>query len=460
MKRILISDTKNQIGNKVYINGWINSIRSHGKIAFLDIRDRSGIIQCYLGKGAGDLSSEDVIGIEGLVKKRPEKMINPKQALGMLEIETDKIHLLNKSQPLPFPINTDGLDLNEEIRLKYRYLDLRRKRLQSNLKLRSKLTQLAREFLFNNDFTEIETPLLTKSTPEGSRDFLVPSRMQPGYFYALPQSPQQYKQLLMVAGFERYFQIARCLRDEDLRADRGFEHTQIDIEISFADREEVMSILEDLMIYIFENLNKKILKKPFPIFTYNQAIEKFGADKFDLRNEKEKKEGQLAFAWVVDFPFFERDQEKKWTFTHNPFSNPKDEYITDLLDKKNIGKILTSQYDLVCNGFEVGGGSIRSNKAEVLERVFEIMGYKKTEIRNKFGHMLEAFSYGAPPHGGCAFGIDRLAMILTNEKYLREVVAFPMTSGGRTSIMDAPSLVTDEQLEELSLKILKKNKIK
>jgi aspartyl-tRNA synthetase len=264
----------------------------------------------------------------------------------------------------------------------------------------------------------------------------------------------------MVAGFERYFQIARCLRDEDLRADRGFEHTQIDIEISFADREEVMSILEDLMIYIFENLNKKILKKPFPIFTYNQAIEKFGADKFDLRNEKEKKEGQLAFAWVVDFPFFERDQEKKWTFTHNPFSNPKDEYITDLLDKKNIGKILTSQYDLVCNGFEVGGGSIRSNKAEVLERVFEIMGYKKTEIRNKFGHMLEAFSYGAPPHGGCAFGIDRLAMILTNEKYLREVVAFPMTSGGRTSIMDAPSLVTDEQLEELSLKILKKNKIK
>jgi len=309
--------------------------------------------------------------------------------------------------------------------------------------------------LFKNDFCEIETPLLTKSTPEGSRDFLVPSRLSPGKFYALPQSPQQYKQLLMVAGFERYFQIARCMRDEDLRADRGFEHTQIDMEMSFVQREDVMAVVEGMFIEVFEKLGANIKQKPFPVITYQDAMKKYGADKFDMRTEEEKKAKVMAFSWVVDFPFFEKDSEGKWTFTHNPFSDPKPEHKEKFL-KGEVESILTTQYDLVCNGFEVGGGSIRSHDPKILEKVFEVMGYHKEEIWEKFGHMLTAFTYGAPPHGGIAPGIERLLMVLTGEKYLREVQAFPQTAKGRTSIMEAPTEVSEKQLAELGIRTIKK----
>lgn len=455
MKRTLINATTQKIGQEIRLQGWVHSRRDHGKIMFLDLRDRSGIVQLVTSKALGDPRPEYVIEVVGEVKKRPEAMINPKLITGTVEVEVKEMQIISKSRELPFPIDTDGYDIKEEIRLKYRYLDLRRPRLVNNIRLRSKFVDLVRQYLFSQDFTEIETPMLTKSTPEGSRDFLVPSRLQPGKFYALPQSPQQYKQLLMVAGFERYFQIARCMRDEDLRADRGFEHSQIDLEMSFVEQKDVMLLDEGMITHVIEQLGYKIKEKPFPIFTYKEAMEKFGADKFDLRSQEDKKNGILAFAWVVDFPFFEKTPEGDWTFTHNPFSAPKPEHREWLLKKEHIGEILTTQYDIVCNGYEVGGGSIRSHEAEVLEKVFEIMGYEISTIRQQFGHMLEAFNYGVPPHGGLAHGIERLLMTITGEPFLREVVAFPQTSSGQTSVMDAPSEVDKKQLEELGLNIKK-----
>jgi aspartyl-tRNA synthetase len=382
-------------------------------------------------------------------------MINPKLITGTIELEAQTVTVLSKAMELPFPLDTDGKDINEEIRLKYRYLDLRRERMQKNIRLRSKVVNLMREYLFKNDFVEIETPLLTKSTPEGSRDFLVPSRLQKGEFYALPQSPQQYKQLLMVAGFERYFQVARCMRDEDLRADRGFEHTQLDIEMSFVKREDVMGLIEPMVTEIVEKMGGVIQKKPFPIFTYDQAMKQFKADKFDLRSDEEKKQGINAFAWVVDFPFFEKDKDGKWTYTHNPFSGMPEEQKEAFM-KGQIEGIATLQYDLVWNGYEAGGGSIRSNDPAVLQKVFEVLGHSKEAIGEKFGHMLTAFQYGAPPHGGIALGIDRFLMGLTGETSIKEVQAFPQTSSGQTSVMDAPSAVAEEQLAELGLSLKKK----
>ncbi len=452
--RTLSNETIGKVGQEITLQGWVDARRDHGKIMFLDLRDRNGLVQLVSTKELADVRSEDVVEVVGLIKERPASMVNAKIASGTIEVEVRSIKILGKAHELPLPINTDGYDINEDTRLKYRYLDLRRARLQKNIKLRSQLIDAVRQYLFKQDFTEIETPMLTKSTPEGSRDFLVPARMQPGKFYALPQSPQQYKQLLMVAGFERYFQIARCMRDEDLRADRGFEHTQIDIELSFVEREDVMRLDEAMMIAVVESMGYKVKQKPFPVFTYKEAVEKFGADKFDLRTDEDKKNGILAFAWVVDFPFFEKTPDGKWTFTHNPFSNPLPAHKEWLLQKEHIGEILTTQYDIVCNGYEVGGGSIRSHEPEVLEAVFEVMGYDKKTISEQFGHMLEAFTYGAPPHGGLAHGIERLLMTLTGEPYLREVVAFPMTSGGKTSVMDAPNSVTTQQLAEVGLSLL------
>lgn len=453
MKTLYVEETPAHVGKEVTLYGWVHTKRDHKKIVFIDLRDRSGIVQVVGDERLKPLSSEDVVKLKGLVKERPEKLKNPKINTGTIEIEALEVEILNASKPLPFPIDTDGYEIDEEVRLKYRSVDLRRERLQRNIMFRSKFVQAVRHHMFDNGFIEIETPLLTKSTPEGSRDFVVPSRLQPGKFYALPQSPQQYKQLLMGAGFERYFQIARCLRDEDLRADRGFEHTQIDIEMSFVERADVMAMDEKLITSVVESFGYTIKKKPFPIISYADAMKEYGADKFDMRSEEDKKNGILAFAWVVDFPFFEQTETGGWTFTHNPFSAPLPEHKDMLMKKENIGGILTSQYDLVCNGFEVGGGSIRNHERAALEKVFEIMGYNAETIQSQFGHMLEAFEMGQPPHGGIAHGIERLLMTILGEQYLREVVAFPITSGGRTAVMDAPSELSPAQLKELGIRV-------
>jgi aspartyl-tRNA synthetase len=466
MQRTLISETVHKVGEEVLLQGWVDTKRDHGKLTFVDLRDRSGKVQCVGLQKMGEVSIESVVEIVGEVKKRPEKMINPQLVTGEIEISVKEYKVLNTAQELPFQINTDGREISEEVRLRYRYLDLRRERLQKNIRLRSAFTRAISEALYKRDFVEIETPLLTKSTKEGARDFVVPSRFQPGKFYALPQSPQQYKQLLMTAGFEQYFQIARCFRDEDLRADRGFELTQVDIEMSFVQREDVMRVIEEVVKEAVKEVGGKLKDESFPVITYQEAIDRYGADKFDLRTERDKKEGNLAFAWVIDFPFFKkvdkkdvaevRDSKSGWTFTHNPFSSPIPEHREWHLQQKNINKIISAQYDLVCNGYEVGGGSIRAHEPDVLKATFKIMGYTDEEIESSIGHMLEAFKMGTPPHGGIALGLDRLIMVLAGETSMKECVAFPMTSTGRTAVMDAPSEISTEQLEELGLAIIKK----
>ena len=463
MEKNLIKDTLEKIGQTVTLSGWVDTKRDHGKLTFIDLRDRSGKVQCVGFQKMSDLSTESVVELIGTVKERPERMVNPDLETGTIEIEVNEYKILNKAAELPIPVDSDGRDINEEVRLKYRYLDLRRSRLQQNIRLRNTYMQILRNELLSDDFVEIETPLLTKATMEGARDFLVPSRFQPGKFYALPQSPQQYKQLLMVAGFERYFQFPHCLRDEDLRADRGFEHTQLDIEISFVNRDQVMKRIENLVKTAVKGVGGNLKDETFPVFTYKEAMEKYGADKFDLRTEEEKKANILAFAWVVDFPFFKkvdkgdaaemRDSKSGWTFTHNPFSSPLPEHEEWLLKGERIDEIMTAQYDLVCNGLEVGGGSIRAHKPEVLKATYKVMGYSEKETEESIGHMLEAFTFGAPPHGGIALGIDRHVALLSGEDSIKEVIAFPMTSTGRTAVTNAPSEVKDEQLKELGIKV-------
>jgi aspartyl-tRNA synthetase len=463
-----VSQLVTKVGETVVLQGWVASKRDHGKITFVDLRDKSGIVQCVGFQMMGELTTESVVEIEGLAKERSERMINPNIPTGKIEIETKKYTVLNLAKELPIQVEGDGLDINEEVRLKYRYLDLRRERMQKNLRLRSDFFAALRHELKEEEFVEVETPMLTKSTKEGARDFIVPSRLQPGKFFALPQSPQQYKQLLMTAGVERYFQFARCIRDEDLRADRGFEFTQLDLEMSFVKREDVMQTVEKMVKNAVHAVNGKLQKEDFPVFTYQEAMEKFGADKFDLRSEAEKKDGTLAFAWVINFPFFKKvdqadaaevqDGLSGWTFTHNPFSAPIPEHEQWLLKGEHVGEILTSQYDLVCNGYEAGGGSIRAHRPEVLKATFKVMGYTEKQVRASVGHMLEAFEVGTPPHGGIALGLDRCIMVLAKEDSLREVIPFPMSSSGKTSVMDAPSEVSEAQLKELGLEITTKQK--
>ncbi|HEY4526953.1 MAG TPA: amino acid--tRNA ligase-related protein [Candidatus Paceibacterota bacterium] len=462
--RIYIADLKQHIGTQVMIAGWVIIRRDQGKMVFFDFKDMTGIVQgVVLPKSpametAKGVRQQYAVEIIGMVNQRPEKNAQTDKQNGDIELQIENIEIMGASEPPPFDISEDTAGIGEEVRLKYRYLDLRSDRMQKNIRMRSAFVQKCRELLFKEKFTEIETPILTESTPEGSRDFVVPSRLHPGHFYALPQSPQQYKQLLMVGGFERYFQIARAVRDEDLRADRGFEHTQVDIEMSFVDQEAVMSMIERMMTETVESLGFTIKDKPFPRFTYAEAMEKFGADKFDLRTEEEKTKGILAYAWVYKFPFFEKTDVGGWTFTHNPFSMPIAEHVDMLMKKESIADILTTQYDLVCNGFETGGGSIRAHRPEILRATYEVMGYSAEETEASVGHMLEAFKYGAPPHGGIALGIERNLMNLTGEAYLREVQAFPMTRGGQTAVMKAPKPLTDAQLKELGIAVVKKDK--
>jgi aspartyl-tRNA synthetase len=459
-QRILIGELGQHVGEHVSICGWVDVRRDQGKMVFFDFRDRSGYVQgVVLPKSealeaAKDVKHEYVVEVGGVVHKRPEKNVTADKQNGDIELHIESIQTLNPSETPPFDLSeTSGID--EGTRLEYRYLDLRSPRMQRNMKVRSEFIRRCREFLFAENFTEIETPLLTESTPEGSRDFVVPSRLNPGKFYALPQSPQQYKQLLMTAGFERYFQIARAVRDEDLRADRGFEHSQVDIEMSFVEMDDVMGLVESMITKTVETMGYTIREKPFPRISYREAMEKYGADKFDLRTEEEKKKGILAYAWVVNFPFFEKTDEGAWTFTHNPFSMPIPEHIDWFLKGERIEDILTTQYDLVCNGYESGGGSIRAHRPEILEATYRIMGYTKQETEDSVGHMVRAFRYGTPPHGGIALGIERNIMNLTGESYLREVQAFPMTRGGQTAVMKAPQLLSKKQLDELGLEIKK-----
>jgi aspartyl-tRNA synthetase len=478
MQRILIAEITKYPDKEVKVAGWVNTIRSHGKILFIDLRDRSGLLQVVLtpyhpaeaGATGQDpkeknlyelaqtLRPEWVIGVEGTVQRRPSGMINPKLETGSIELHPRTLEIFSRAKTLPFSIETDGYEISEEKRLKYRYLDLRRERTKKNLIYRQKVIQAMRDFLLKEGFIEVETPILTKATPEGARDYLVPSRLQPGKFYALPQSPQQYKQLLMVGGIEKYFQIARCFRDEDPRADRQAEFTQLDLEMSFVDEKDILNLVESLYIYVVRKIfpEKRILQIPFPRLTYKEAMEKYKTDKPDLRKNKNNPE-ELAFCFIVDFPMFEwRKEEKRFDAVHHPFTRPQEEDIRKL--KESPEKILAHQYDFILNGFEIGGGSLRSYRPEVLETVFEIMGHKKPEIKKKFGHLLEAFEYGVPPHGGIAPGIDRFLMILRNEKNIREVMAFPKTGDSRDPMMNAPSEVEEKQLKELHIKTLKKDR--
>src|SRR3990167_3068958 len=324
MDRTLVKDSTKLIDKKVRLLGRIQTIRDHGKITFVDLADETGSIQCVL-KEKIDLLEGDIAEIEGTIKKRPKELVNNNLETGTVEVAVENAKIISKSKPVPIPTDGDGYDIEEALRLRYRFLDLRRPRLQKNLRLRNSAAILAREYLNKEGFVDIETPYLSKTTPEGARDFLVPSRLHLGKFYALTQAPQQYKQLLMIAGFEKYFQFARAFRDEDLRADRQFEHTQIDIEAAYVKREDISKVVEGLATHVAEAMGKKIFKKPFPVFTYRQAMEKFKQDKFDMREKKD--EETLAFAWVVDFPLLEYDEkEKRYTFSHNPFTAPKEEF--------------------------------------------------------------------------------------------------------------------------------------
>lgn len=461
MKKIFVADTPTLEGQDVEFYGWVDSKRDHSKIVFLDLRDRSGVVQCIGGAECKDISAEYVVKLQGLVKKRPEKLVNSKIPTGSIEIEIKKIEVLSRSKGLPLPIDTDGYEVDEEVRLKYRYLDIRRRRMLDNLTLRAKTVHFIRNFLTVRDFLEIETPILTKTTPEGARDFLVPSRLQQGKFYALPQSPQQYKQMLMVAGIERYFQIARCFRDEDPRADRAYgEFAQLDLEMSFVDQEDILTLTEELFTSLIKEVfpQKKITQTPWPRLSHQTAIEKYKSDKPDLRKNKEDKD-ELAFAWILDFPLFEKASEEQYFHgmgktrfapSHHMFTAPHPEDI-ELLDSAPE-KVRGLQHDLSLNGYEVGGGSIRIHDSSIQQKIFDLIGFSDAH-KNDFVHLLTAFEYGVPPHGGIAPGIDRLLMAILGEKSIREVIAFPASSGGTTAAIDAPSTASSEQLAELGIKV-------
>jgi aspartyl-tRNA synthetase len=466
MTRTLIRDLVKEVGKTVELKGWVQTKRDHGKITFIDLRDFSGLIQVVGVGKLGDLHPEDVVKIVGLVKDRQANFVNKNLTTGSLEVEATSYELISASAELPMPLDGDGYDIGEETRLKYRYLDLRRPRMARNIRIRSAIQQFIRAYLSEKDFTEIDTPILTKTTPEGARDFLVPSRLRPGSFYALPQSPQQYKQMLMVAGFERYFQFARCFRDEDPRADRAYgEFTQLDMEMSFVTQEDILQLIETMFTEIVKKFfpNKKIMTSPWPRIPHKEAMAKYGTDKPDLRTNKADPD-ELAFSWTVDFPLFTEQSDADYFYgsgkakfapSHHMFTAPHPDDIP-LLDTDPL-KVRGLQHDLVLNGYEVGGGSIRIHQSEVQTKVFDLIGFTSQQ-KSDFQHMLTAFSYGVPPHGGIAPGIDRFLMAILGEPSVREVIAFPTSASGQTAVMDAPSPATNEQLAELSISVVPKAK--
>lgn len=464
MNRTYIGDLASHKAEEVTIKGWVHVRRDQGKMVFLDVRDMSGMVQGVVLPNSAALETaktlreEFVVAVTGKVNERPERNKKTDVQNGDIELEILGIEVLNASETPPFPLHGDTREVYESTRLEYRYLDLRNARLAKNIRNRAKVQQFLRTKLAEEAFTEVETPLLSAPTLEGSRSFVVPSRIWKGSFYSLPQSPQQYKQLLMIGGLEKYFQFARCMRDEDTRGDRQPEFTQLDMEMSFVTEEDIMQLNEKLLIETVQKFypEKRIQQIPFPRMTYKDAMEKYGNDRPDIREDKNDP-NLLAFLWVVDFPMFEKTGEDnvdgtgEWTFTHNPFSKPKDADMADFMAKKNIGDILTTQYDITLNGYEIGGGSIRNHSPEALRTTFEIMGYDAERIDQNFGHMIKALGFGAPPHGGIAWGFDRFMMLMENEPNIRETIAFAKTGDGKDLMMAAPAEISRMQKKELGL---------
>jgi len=471
--RIYIKDLKENTGREVIIAGWVDVRRDQGKMVFFDLRDMTGMVQCValpshaetieqaLGRSpmgeAKEIRPEWVLKITGKVNQRPDKNINAEILNGDLELEATSIEILNRAETAPFQINENSVGVNEDIRMKYKYLDLRTERMQKNIRMRDKIITFFRDYMHQDGFIEIETPILMKGTPEGSREYVVPSRLFHGQFYVLPQSPQQFKQLCMVAGFEKYFQVARCMRDEDTRGDRQPEFTQLDYEMSFVTQEEVLQFTEMMFIELIKNVypEKKITEIPFPRMSYTESMKKYGNDKPDLRKNKEDP-NELAFAWILDFPMFEKNEEGEIQAVHHPFCSVKPEDKEKFMKGEDLFSIRANAYDLVLNGYELSSGSIRIHEREVQKQVFKLLKISEEEQQKKFGHMLEAFTFGAPPHGGFAPGIDRIVMILQNEPNIREVIAFPKTGEGRDLMMGSPAPITEKQLKELGIKLDKK----
>lgn len=467
MEKIGIAEVVSKAGERVTVAGWVATRRDHGKIIFIDLRDSTGLLQVVFEpkfadahKLANELRSEFVIKITGTVNKRPEKQINKNIISGTVEMTGEELEIINRAETPVFELDQDTSKVNEETRLKYRYLDLRSERMANNIKKRSQAALFVRNYLAQQGFIEIQTPILSKSTPEGARDYLVPSRLHAGKFFALPQSPQQYKQLLMVAGFEKYFQLAPCFRDEDARADRSpGEFYQLDMEMSFIKQDDLLNLVEGMFTKMVKELfpDKKITQEPWPRITHAEAMEKYGNDKPDLRKDKNDP-NELAFTWVLDFPLFVPQSEddkfhgvnSKYAPSHHMFTAPQETDIP-LLDSDPF-KVKSYQHDLALNGYEVGGGSIRIHDPKLQEKIFDLIGFTE-EQKKDFAHLLEAFKYGVPPHGGIAPGFDRLMMLLQNEPSLKEVVAFPLTGDARDPLMDSPSTVVKKQLDDVHIKI-------
>lgn len=455
MSRTFIKDTVDNINKTVILKGWVQNRRDMGQIAFVDIRDRTGLIQVVLDDQTEKpkIGPEYVVEVEGKIIERGERYVNKNIATGHVEMQVSSMKVIKESLDPPFELRKDTSVVSEEVRLKYRYLDLRSERMAKNLVLRHNVVKFFRDFLSSQDFIEVETPTLTKGTPEGAREFLVPSRLHPGDFYVLPQSPQQFKQLLMVAGVDRYYQIARCYRDEDQRGDRQPEFTQLDMEMSFFEQEDVLQMTEKMMIELIAAVapEKKISQIPFPRLTYAESMEKYGNDKPDLRKDKNDP-NELAFAWVLDFPMYEKTEEGELQALHHPFTSPHPDDM-DKLESDPLS-VRSFAYDIVLNGYELGSGSVRITDKELQTRIFTILGLSEEQIQAKFGHMLEAFTYGVPPHAGIAPGIDRLVMLLANEPNIREVMAFPKTGDAKDLMMNAPNSIDEKRLKEAHVKTI------
>jgi len=447
----------------VTLCGWVHRRRDHGKLIFIDIRDRYGVTQVVFVPGvskeahdtAQRLGPEFVVKVTGEVAARSERNVNKDIPTGEVELCAQQLEILNPSKNPVFEIDDDG-EVGEELRLTYRYLDLRRQKVAEALKVRHRLCSVIHRELDREGFLNIETPVLTKSTPEGARDFLVPARMTPGAFFALPQSPQLFKQMLMVAGMDKYYQIVKCFRDEDLRADRQPEFTQLDMEMSFVTQEDIFEVTERLFKAVFKEVKGIDLPTPFPRMTHAQAMASYQSDKPDIRNDK----NEFAFLWVVDFPLFKyNEEEKRWDSEHHPFTSllPEDKALFEAGD---YGRVRSCAYDLVLNGNEIGSGSVRIHDRDVQRKIFEIIGIDEDEAQKRFGFLLRAFEYGAPPHAGVAYGIDRLTTLLTGLDSIRDVIAFPKTQKGSCLVTDAPSSVDPDQLMQLGIFVTDRERLR